>query len=216
MASLVFDLDGTLIDSVHDIHAIANKVLVSEGFAPISLDQARGFVGRGASVFIDEMRALYGVPEAAHDRWLAGFMAAYEGAVELTPPYPGVIVALDHLKAQGHALGLCTNKPLGPTMAVLRHLKMDDYFQVVIGGDSLDVRKPDPAPLWAAFEALPEGPQLYLGDSEVDAETAQNADIPFLLFTEGYRKTPVSDLPHRVAFQSWSDVPALVDGLLKP
>lgn len=83
------------------------------------------------------------------------------------------------------------------------------FFPVVIGGDSLPQRKPDPAPLLAAAAGL-DGPVLFVGDSEVDAETALAAQVPFLLFTEGYRKAPVSALPHAARFARYSDLPALV------
>ena len=123
-----------------------------------------------------------------------------------------VIAALEALQAQGHVLGLCTNKPLAPTHAVLDHLNLSRFFGAVVGGDSLPVRQPDPAPLQATLAALGANPHktLYVGDSEVDAETAQRAGLPFLLFTEGYRKTPVEDLPHRAAFRDFADLAGLV------
>ena len=91
---------------------------------------------------------------------------------------------------------------------------MDHYFDTMWGGDSLPVHKPDPAPLHAAFDVLGDGPQLYVGDSDVDAETGQRAGVPFLLFTEGYRKCAVEDLHHTVAFDDFADLPRLVQELL--
>lgn len=210
MARIVFDLDGTLIDSAPDIHGIANALLAAEGLAPITLEQTREFIGNGASVFVQRMRAARGIPDSAHDRILADFIAAYEDAVHLTVPYPGVPEALETLRAQGHALGICTNKPIGPTRAVLAHLGLDRFFATVWGGDSLPVHKPDPAPLRAALDALPPGPAIYVGDSEVDAETARRAQIRFLLFTEGYRKSPIATIRHAEAFDSFDRLPDLV------
>ncbi|MGV6804817.1 MAG: phosphoglycolate phosphatase [Ruegeria sp.] len=214
MARIVFDLDGTLIDSAPDIHGIANALLAAEGKDPISLVQARDFIGNGASVFVARMRAARGMDDAEHDRLLSDFVARYDDAVTLTRPYPGVETALQQLSAQGHALGVCTNKPIRPCQAVLAHLGLDRFFQTVWGGDSLPVHKPDPAPLNAAFDALPPGPEIYVGDSGVDAETAQRALVPFLLFTEGYRKEPVAQLVHTAAFSDFSDLPGLVEHLL--
>jgi 2-phosphoglycolate phosphatase, prokaryotic len=214
MARIVFDLDGTLIDSAPDIHGIANALLDAEGLPPITLDQTRSFVGSGAAAFIARLRAARGLPETDQPRLLQDFLSRYDGAVHLTHPYPGAAAALDALAGAGHRLGLCTNKPASPARAVLRHLALEDRFDVLIGGDSLPVRKPDPHPLHAAFAALGEGPCLFVGDSEIDAETAQRAGVPLLLFTEGYRKTPVDRLPHARAFDDFRALPDLVAELL--
>ena len=214
MARIVFDLDGTLIDSAPDIHGIACAVLDQEGCERITLEQTRDFVGNGAGVFVAKMRAARGIADSEQERLYADFVARYDDAVTLTQPYPGVLAALDALKAEGHRLGICTNKPISPCRAVLKHLKMDHYFDTMCGGDSLSVRKPDPAPLHAAFKALGSGPQLYVGDSDVDAETGQRAGVPFLLFTQGYRKSPVEELPHTVAFDDFGELPRLVQQLL--
>lgn len=214
MARIVFDLDGTLIDSAPDLHFIANGVLEAEGKAPITLDDAREFVGNGASVFVAKMRAARSIPDSEHDRLLADFMARYEFAVDHTVPYAGVIEALSALKAAGHILGICTNKPLVPTRAVLDHLGLTPFFDCIYGGDSLPTHKPDPAPLIAAYADLGEGPRVYVGDSDVDAETAQRADVPFLLFTEGYRKSPVEALFHTHAFDDFAALARLVETTL--
>lgn len=214
MARIVFDLDGTLIDSAPDIHGIANALLDGEGKDQITLDQARDFIGNGASVFVAKMRAARDIPDDQHDRLLAQFVARYDDAVHLTVPYPNVELALLSLLNAGHSLGICTNKPIRPTKAVLSHLRLDRYFQTFWGGDSLPVHKPDPAPLHAAFDALPDGSRLYVGDSDVDAETAQHARVPFLLYTEGYRKQSVAEMPHRVAFSDFADLPTLIARVL--
>lgn len=214
MARIVFDLDGTLIDSAPDIGAVANKTLAARGLEPITLAQTREFVGNGASVFIDKMRAVRGIDQSEHATILAEFMVHYETAVDLTEPYPGVIGALETLRSKGHRLGICTNKPFSPTMAVVRHLELERFFDVILGGDSLDVRKPDPAPLIKCFTDLGEGKRIYVGDSDVDAATAQAARVPFLLFTEGYRKAPISELPHDHAFSDFATLVDLVETTL--
>lgn len=209
---VIFDLDGTLIDSAPDIHAQANRVLAEQGFDPVTLPQVRGFIGRGVGHLVACLLQARGQDPAGplHAPMVASFTAGYEDAVGLTVPYPGVVTALDRLAAMGCTLGICTNKPHAPTIAVLRHLGLLDRFGVVIGGDSLPVRKPDPAPLQAAVAALGGASVVYVGDSEVDAETAAAAGLPFLIYTEGYRRTPVADLPHRAAFFDWADLPSLV------
>ncbi|MEM1299948.1 MAG: phosphoglycolate phosphatase [Pseudomonadota bacterium] len=213
--NIVFDLDGTLIDSAPDIHAAANKVLAAEGLGQITFAQSRGYVGHGAAVFIERMRADLGLGEERQAPLLAAFLELYEGAVHLTEPYRGVVAALEALTAKGHRLGVCTNKPIGPTRAVLAHLDLARFFPVVLGGDSMAVRKPDPTPLLAAFEGLGEGMCVYVGDSEVDAETASRAEVPFYLYSPGYRKTPVEELYHTAAFDDFAELPGLLDTLGK-
>lgn len=207
---IVFDLDGTLIDSAPDIHGAANKVLAAHGYPQITLAQSRGYVGHGAGIFIERMRAGLGIADAEHEGLLAAFLDLYESAVHLTLPYPGVESALETFAAEGQMMGICTNKPIRPTQAVLRHLDLQRHFSVVFGGDSLSVRKPDPRPLTAALEGLGQGPAIFVGDSEVDAETAERAGVPFLLYTPGYRHTPVEEVPHTAAFDDFTSLPGLV------
>lgn len=206
---VVFDLDGTLIDSAPDIQAVANTLLSPHG-AQITLAQTHNFIGNGVAVFITRMLAAVELPETLHADLLQAFKAAYLTAVHHTHTYPGVIPALEALQAQGHTLGICTNKPIKPCMAVMDHLDLTRHFDTFWGGDSLAVHKPDPAPLHAAFSALGEGPCIYVGDSEVDAQTAVAAGVPFLLFTEGYRKTAVDEIPHTAAFSDFSELAELV------
>lgn len=213
MARIVFDLDGTLIDSAPDIHVIANQVLADEGAEPITLAQARDFIGNGAAVFVARMRAARGIDDTRQDHMLAQFTRRYDTATELTRPYPGVVAALERLIAAGHKLGICTNKPIRPTRIVLQATGLAGYFDVVYGGDSLPVHKPDPRPLDTALADLGEGPEIYVGDSEVDAETAQRALVPFILFTEGYRKTAPSLIPHTAAFSNYDDLFGLINML---
>ncbi|MEO0653376.1 MAG: phosphoglycolate phosphatase [Pseudomonadota bacterium] len=210
MARIVFDLDGTLIDSAADIHALANIVLAEEGAAPLTLAQTRTFVGNGAPMFVTRMRAARGLPESDHDRLLARFVAGYSSAVDLTEVFAGVEDALATLRAGGHRLGICTNKPLAPAQAVLDHTGLAQYFDAVIGGDSLPTVKPDPAPLDAAFAALGTGPKVFVGDSDVDADAAVQAQVPFLLFAHGYARKPLAELPCDATFDSFDALPALI------
>lgn len=210
MARIVFDLDGTLIDSAPDIHAAANKMLTEEGIAPLDLATITSFIGNGLPHLVKLVMETTGLDMDRHADLSARVLAHYNAASsDLTVPYPGLLSALAALAAQGHAMGVCTNKPEEPARAVLRDLDLGP-FDVVIGGDSLPQRKPDPAPLHAAFDALGSGPVVYVGDSEVDAATAHAAGVPFLLFTEGYRKTPVDQLPHWATFDHFDALPDVV------
>ncbi|MCC6304844.1 MAG: phosphoglycolate phosphatase [Rhodobacteraceae bacterium] len=218
MRAAVFDLDGTLVDTAADIRAVANAVLAAEALGPpLTLAETRGFVGAGTAAFVERMLAARtaGPAEPARAaRALARFLPLYEDAVHLSRPYPGVGEALARLRAEGWALALCTNKPERPARAVLARFGLTDLFPVVVGGDSLPVRKPDPAPLAHAVAALGADAALLVGDSEVDAATAAAARLPFVLFTEGYRQAPVAELAPAASFADFARLPGLLAGLL--
>lgn len=214
---IVFDLDGTLIDSAPDIQSAANFVLADHDIASLTLDQIRSFIGGGVDILWEKIIAATGMDPADHGKLVAAFMQLYHTATSLTGFFPGVREALETLAERGHPLGICTNKPLGPTMAIVEHLGIAPLFSFVIGGDSLPEKKPDPAPLRAAFAGLgadPKNPKgIYVGDSEYDAICASRVPVPFLIFTLGYRQTPVEELPHASSFDHFDRLPALVEAL---
>lgn len=204
---LVFDLDGTLVDSAPDIHAAVARMLADEGQAALDLATVTSFVGNGLPKLVERVIHKVGLDPRDHARLTKRTLDHYAAASsDLTRPYPGVVAALTALQHAGHAMAICTNKPEAPARAVLRDLGLAPFFDVVIGGDTLAVAKPDPEPLRASIAALGGGTTLYVGDSEVDAATAVAAAVPFALFTQGYRKTPVADLPHQFAFSRFEDL----------
>lgn len=212
---LVFDLDGMLIHSAPEIHAVSGEVLADEGLAPLPFDLVQSFVGNGLPVLVGRILSHLGRPASGpqHQRMVAQFEKIYSQRFDLTMLYPGVAQMLTDL-APRFRLAICTNKPSGPTRAVLAHFGLTGLFAAVIGGDSLPVRKPAPLPLLEAIRLAGGGPAIFVGDSEVDAETARAGGVPFALFTEGYRKTPVEALPHDFAFARFADLPALVARVL--
>ncbi len=212
MTPVIFDLDGTLIDSAPSIHHVANEVLALKGLSPLSFAQVRSFIGNGVGVLVSRTTEASGLPSDPdlHAWMVAEFSARYEHEHTLTTLYPGACEALTALAEAGHPLALCTNKPLGPTRAVLDHFSLTEFFPVVVAGDSLPQRKPDPAPLLHAARQIGPARPMFVGDSEVDAQTANRAAIPFALFTGGYRQTPVEQIPHTAAFDTLSGLPALI------
>jgi phosphoglycolate phosphatase len=209
---IIFDLDGTLIDSAPDIHAGLNTVLAAQGLPTLSLELVRSFIGHGVPHLIEcALRHLEVDPHGPIRMPVTrSFETIYETSLTLTTIYPNVISALSDLVDAGHELGICTNKPMRPTLAILDHLDLRRYFTTIIGGDSLPVRKPDPAPLIKALWNLGDGGCLYVGDSEVDAATAFAARIPFALVTHGYLKRPASELNADYLFEDFSQLSPIV------
>lgn len=204
MRAIVFDLDGTLVDSAPDIQAAVNRMLEDERLDPLTLPVVTSFIGNGLPKLVERVMEARNIDRAEFGRIHESVSAYYSAASsDLTVPYPHVEAVLKDLKTLGFCLGVCTNKPFEPARDVLAGVGLADYFDVVIGGDSLEVKKPDPAPLQAAFSALSCDGGFYVGDSEIDGETAQNAGIAFALFTEGYRKAEISAIPHAYAFSDF-------------
>ncbi|MGB2357890.1 MAG: HAD hydrolase-like protein, partial [Paracoccaceae bacterium] len=148
MRAVVFDLDGTLIDSAPDIHAAVNKMLTAEGYDTLDLPTVTSFIGNGLPKLVERVMKTLGLPMEMHADLCTKVMVHYTDPSDfLKQPYPGVLGALKCLKAQGTALAICTNKPFDAAQADLDFLGMADFFDAMVGGDTLPVKKPDPAPL---------------------------------------------------------------------
>ena len=208
----VFDLDGTLVDSAPDLHAAAVRMLADLDRPTVTLEQVTGFIGNGVPKLVERcLNATGGVPGDGSAEALAIFSEHYErAATGLTRPYPGVVEMLEALGSAGMRMGVCTNKPEAAAHIVLRDLGLAAYFGSVVGGDTLPMRKPDPAPLTHCLEALEviREAAIYVGDSETDEATAAALPLPFALFSGGYRKTPVARMTHDFAFDRFDQVTA--------
>jgi phosphoglycolate phosphatase len=217
--AVVFDLDGTLIDSVPDLARSLNIVLAENGRKTVALEQVRGFIGDGGTKLVERgLAATGGASPEQLAAAFARFLEIYEAApATLTRPYPGVLATMKRLQQDGLRLGICTNKPHVATLAVLSALGLDGFFGAVIGGDTLAQRKPDPAPLHHALERLETGADaaVMVGDNEHDAATAAAAGVPFILVTYGYARVPLHELPAAARIDRFDEVPAVLARLAR-
>ena len=216
MTAVIFDLDGTLVESAPVIRDVANKLMAEIGLPSLQLGDVRSFVGEGTVVFLERALQHHDATASAqqfeiwHDR-LKQLHSEAPGADNLA--MPGVDAVLEFLHQRGDALGVCTNKPEAATRNVIKARGWERMLTTVIAGDTLVQRKPDPEPLLEAARRMQADTAVFVGDSETDAATARAAAMPFLLYTEGYRKSEVAELVYTAAFSDFSDVPALIDGL---
>lgn len=186
---LVFDLDGTLVDSRADLVVSANEMLGMYNAGPLKDDAVAGFVGDGARMLVARSIVAAGVPATDLNEALATFLEIYHRRLlETTTPYPGIPEILERATRNGIAMGIVTNKPVKPTFTILHHFGLAQHFTWVVGGDGEFARKPDPASLtWMIAEAGADASStLFIGDSQIDADTARAARAQFCLAAYGF------------------------------
>ena len=219
---LIFDFDGTLIDSVPDLADATNAMLTTLGKETYPIDSIRNWVGNGSRMLVE--RALVGkvevlegeltVEEADHAEQV--FFEAYNNiSGSKTVAYPDVDSGLKKLKDAGYILALVTNKPIRFVPKILQSFGWQDLFVEVLGGDSLSTKKPDPAPLLHVCEALNISPEqaVMIGDSRNDILAGQNANMDTLGLSYGYNYG--QDIRELNPTEAFDDFAALVDYLLQ-
>ncbi len=213
---LIFDLDGTLIDSAPDLCVAANKVLANHGCRQITLQETKTFVGNGAAKLVERAFRATGQEADPHDipDLTEQFLAAYDGhEADETRPYDGVMETLNILKSSGQRMAVCTNKPQVPTNNLLRDLKMAEYFELVLGGDQLARKKPDPQMIHWMLDRLdvPAEKALMIGDTVNDIDGAKNAGVQSVAVSYGYRKVPVDELGANVFIDTFEQLLGVID-----
>jgi len=219
--AVIFDLDGTLVHSVPDLHLAVNRLLVEEGQPPLAERTVARLVGEGASRLVERAFAAVDIALSGNavERYTDRFRELYlEAPCARTTVLPHARACLDALAAAGWALGVCTNKPLAHSRVILERLELAAYFPAVIGGDSLAARKPDPAPLLATLDALGAVPAstVFVGDSRIDLEAGRAAGVRVVLVDGGYTDVPVREMAADAHVAHLGEVaalaPSLVDG----
>lgn len=185
----MFDLDGTLVDSVADIALSLNRALTDIGLPAVTLLQVQTWVGRGASRLVYCVLEHQRRPSTLHDELLARFMARYQESVcEVSTVYDGVPELLLACRRAGVHLACVTNKPYAPAKALLEALNLLESFDLLLGGDSLVHKKPHPGPLLHCLRHfdVPAADALMVGDSSNDVDAAKAAHVRVLAVPYGY------------------------------
>jgi phosphoglycolate phosphatase len=213
---LVFDLDGTLVDSAPDLRAALNEMLRERGRPPLSLPQVRQMIGDGVPALVARALAASGAEPDQSARALPRFLQLYEAdAVRLTRPYPAVPETLAALRRRGYRTAVCTNKPQHATHTVLEGLGLLPLFDGIAGGDRFPVKKPDPGHLLGLIGALGarRDRAAMIGDSENDALVAHAAGVPVVLMRYGYARIDPEQLTADALLDHFIDLPAALQRL---
>ncbi|WP_025132418.1 phosphoglycolate phosphatase [Pseudomonas sp. PH1b] len=217
---VMFDLDGTLVDSVPDLAAAVDHMLLKMGRAPAGLEAVREWVGNGAPMLVRRALAnsleAEGVDDGEAEHALELFNAAYEDSHELTVVYPGVRETLKWLYKQGVEMALITNKPERFVAPLLDQMKIGRYFRWIIGGDTLPQKKPDPAALFFVMKmaSVPASQSLFVGDSRSDVLAAKAAGVKCVALSYGYNHgRPIAEESPAMVIDN---LRALIPGCLDP
>ncbi|MDO8876913.1 MAG: HAD-IA family hydrolase [Pseudolabrys sp.] len=216
--TLIFDLDGTLVETAPDLVATLNVVLQREGIAPVAYEIARNFVGGGAKLMLARGIEAEGrtVEPAALDRMFADFIAHYAANVAVhSRPFPGLTEALDILSERGHRFAVCTNKLEHLSVLLLNELKLTARFEAICGQDTFGIQKPDPEILRRTIAAAGGDVRrsIMVGDSETDILTARAAGIPVIAVDFGYSDRPVSEYGPDRLISHFSQLPEQIAGI---
>lgn len=218
--TIVFDLDGTLVDSAPDLIGTLNTILAEHGHPALPLESARDMIGRGAKALLTRGFTAAGasIEEASMPGLFDRFLAIYLGRIaDESRPYPGMEAALDLMAAQGAAFVVCTNKRTDLAVALIEALGLTDRFAAIVGPDLAPAAKPDPSHLLHAIALAGGDPAraVMVGDSISDAGAGRAAGVPVVLVSFGYTEIPVAELPHDVLIDHFSDLPAAAARLLE-
>ncbi len=218
--TVVFDLDGTLVDTAPDLVATLNVVLRREGLPPVAYETARNMVGGGARFMLERGLEIQGRRLAPPDldRLVGDFIAHYAAHIaDRSLPFPGLAAAFDDLVAHGCRLAVCTNKLQWLSVRLLDLLGLSQHFVAICGPDTFGMKKPDPELLQRTIAQA--GGRIdravMVGDSATDVLTARAAGVPVVAVDYGYSETPAAELGADRVIGALSDLPGAVFGLIR-
>lgn len=215
MLTIVFDLDGTLVDTAPDLIDTLNLVLAREGLPRLPFEAARRLIGGGARTLIERALAAEGRPASKPDidRLFAGFIEHYSAHIaDRSRPYPHVETTLDQLAAQGHRLAVCTNKLERLSRRLLTALNLTERFATICGQDTFGVMKPNPDVFRQTVRRAGGEPAtaVMVGDSGTDVRTARAADVPVIAVDFGYTDVPIATLQPDRIISSYGELPEAI------
>jgi phosphoglycolate phosphatase len=218
MLTIVFDLDGTLIDTAPDLIDTLNFILTQEGLPAVPFAIARNLIGGGARGMIERALAAEGRTGAPADvdRLYAAFIAHYaDHLADRSRPFPKLDAALDALDAADHRLAVCTNKLERLSVRLLNILELAPRFAAICGPDTFGVHKPDPEILRRTVQRAggEPGAAIMVGDSKTDVFTARAAKAPIVAVDFGYSDVPIADLKPDRIISSFADLPLAIGAL---
>ena len=211
MKLVIFDLDGTLIDSAKDIAHSVNELRERMDRSPLPLDVIESYIGNGVRVLLE--RAFGDAAAAAIDEAQRMYLPIYRRRLlDNTRAYPGVVETLDELQNGGRTLAVLTNKPRRESLMILEGLGLRKYFRSVYGGDSFERKKPDPSGVRHLLDEEGRTPDevLFVGDSRVDLETARNAGVRSCLVSYGIRPEAAAALEPDFRIDDMRELTAIV------
>jgi len=216
--AILFDLDGTLIDSAPDIAAAVNELLAGRDLPPLGVDQVKAMIGGGVMKLVERAFAASGSPLAGGtleeaNRDMAPIYRRH--LTRLTRLMPGVREALTHFHLNATAMGVVTNKPQLATREILLHFHLTEYLGAIVGGDAVTHLKPAPDALLLALDQLGAEPYeaLMVGDSSSDVGAARAAGTPVALLRGGYTHVPIEELGADIVCDSLLDLPSAMQRL---
>ncbi|MBM1173260.1 phosphoglycolate phosphatase [Microvirga arabica] len=214
LKAIIFDLDGTLVDSARDLQDATNTLLAEEGLRQIGLDEVKSMIGDGAAKLVERATSAAGGDLMRLPEFVARFLKIYEANASChTEAYPGVVDTLAGLRRLELPLAVVTNKPYAATMDILEALDLSAYFNAVVGGDTLPERKPHPAPILMALERLGVTPKaaLMVGDNYHDVQAARAAGVRAFAVTYGYSHKPHAELGADHLLEKMADLLPIIE-----
>ena len=215
--TILFDLDGTLVDTAPDLMGAHNHVMKKFGYPQKSLDDIKHIAGRGAWImmqrtFRDEIK-----DENLKKEMVKEFINYYAKNIDReSKPIKGVVKFLDWAKSKQILMAVCTNKQERLAVDLLKKINLSQYFEYIAGCDTFDFNKPDPRHLTNVIDIIGGNinKSIMIGDSEVDSQSAYNAKIPFILVEEGYTEKNINEIPHKTLIKDFSNFEKIVEKYL--
>ena len=215
--TILFDLDGTLVDTAPDLMGAHNHVMKKFGYPQKSLDDIKHIAGRGAwimmqSTFRDEIK-----DEKLKKEMVKEFINYYAKNIDKgRKPIKGVVKFLDWAKSKQILMAVCTNKQERLAVDLLKKINLSQYFEYIAGCDTFDFNKPDPRHLTNVIDIIGGdiNKSIMIGDSDVDSHSAYNAKIPFILVEEGYTEKNINEIPHKPLIKAFSNFEKIVEKYL--